>query len=124
MYINTFFFTDARKEKLQEDLGDLKLAELEPSSITNSTETEDEAPPAGKELHNQPITQQTVNQVSCVLPHEQNDRCFLTLEHLVSFSRNSSVIHWSWLYFISHVFFLIIHSFPGQGIVSRETAVA
>lgn len=63
---NSFLYSDASKETVQEGEGGMNTSELEPASPANAREGKDAAPSPGKEVHNQQITMQLVNHVhSC-----------------------------------------------------------
>lgn len=61
MKAKNMFYSDIRKEMVQDGQGERNISQLELQSLANAREDKDAAPSSGKELHNLPTEKQLVN---------------------------------------------------------------
>lgn len=61
MKTKNMFYSDIRKEMVQDGQGERNISQLELQSLANTREDKDAAPSSGKELHNLPTEKQLVN---------------------------------------------------------------
>lgn len=60
MKTKNMFYSDIRKEMVQDGQGERNISQLELQSLANAREGKDAAPSSGKELHNLPTEKQLV----------------------------------------------------------------